>query len=208
MTRYCHIRFLSVIASLALVVACAAGPRRHGVVQTFDESTGAMTVALDKPIVLAAEVPQIAVNARDYVYLGPVEVGSGGEKRHYLWIGQWSSIDRQLPDGQPDDGTEGLYLRLDGEPMELTQPLGAERMPRAGQSPYDTPVASANEQLYLLTKAQLIRIAQANDLSIDSARADGVRRYRNWRIEYESLKIFAAYLETGDTAHLRVARYD
>lgn len=199
---------LGLLLALATLVqaACAIRQVSSGVVQYFDEDTGATVVALAEPLIFAAEAPFLAANARDYVYLGPVEVSRGGEKSHFLWLAEWSSIDRQVPAADGDEQSV-LVLLLDGEPMELTAPPSGNRLPRSGHSPYVTPVGSPAEHVFALTRQQLIRIARAKVISVESVRPDVVRNYTGWRAERAPLQIFARYLESGDEAALQFAAY-
>ena len=82
---------MRVLVLLALLAGCA------GVNQTLppriDDVTGETIVTLRKPVVLARQVPHLSTKARDYVYLGPVEIDRMGAQEFFLWVGMASTVD-------------------------------------------------------------------------------------------------------------------
>ena len=96
------------ISARAAIVALVAGVMLSGCVSNSPLSTrldsfGVTVVTLDDPIVLARPVPQLAAAARDYAYLGPVEMNRMGDRDYYLWVGLASTIDRKLINVAPAD---------------------------------------------------------------------------------------------------------
>ena len=93
-----------------------------------------MVVAYEDALVLARPVPHLSTSARDYVYLGPVEVTRNGVPRYFLWVGVTSTVDRSFAGEKPLQPIK-LSLKLDGETLDL--PLEAW-VNDSGGFPYDT----------------------------------------------------------------------
>ena len=67
---------------------------------------------------LAHALPAIAAGARDYAFIGPVEINAMGSRDYYLWISLASTIDREFLRLTTADATSLLFL-IDGEPMKF-----------------------------------------------------------------------------------------
>ncbi len=112
MTRFT--RFLVVLIGVTLA-SCARQPIEHSRL----DSSGLTVVTLGEAVLLAHAVPRVAAGARDYAYIGPVEINRMGLREFYLWISLASTIDREYLGLTPVDATE-LVLIVDDEAMEFS----------------------------------------------------------------------------------------
>jgi hypothetical protein len=160
-----------------LLAACA-GPTKL-TTESLDTGTGATVMRATVPLILYSDNSAYAAHARDFVYLGPVEVNSMGTSAHYLWMGIWSTIrddERLSPDR---NGFDSVVLFVDGEPFPLE--LAGWTLDAIGVSNpvYVKPVASAADAYYHITLNQIRRLANADriDLRVGAA---SPRAYELW----------------------------
>jgi hypothetical protein len=169
--RACCIALLSAAASYGCTSTAVPLESR------LDLNTGLTVQTLETPIVLARPIPRLATSARDYAYLGPVEINRMGTREYFLWIGMGSTLDRGFV-GEPRPTATTLHLMLDGEPMPL--PLSAWHQDT------DTPPYAVGTPVHehLRTRVsldQLRRIARAKSIDVHIAAADTTTdRYRLW----------------------------
>lgn len=174
-----------VIVSLLLVNACA---NREPLRSRLDDTTGLTVVTMQNPVVLARPT-RLAVAARDYAYLGPVEINRRGEREHFLWIGLASTVDHARVD-QPPPQAESLALLVDGVPMIL--PLSE------WNSDLDVPPYAGSTPVYASLAArasldQIRRIAGAQSVQVRIVTASGrALAYRHWDGEWPAWASFAA----------------
>lgn len=192
-------RWLAFSACVCLLIAgCAARPSSPATVRSWlDERSGATFVALDQPLVFYRAEPLLSAHGRDYLLLGPVSVSRSLDRATYMWLGVYSTIDRQLlTDRTPAAADLGdLWLFVDGEPMELRS-AGTSALPEARQGlPYLLPVATGRERYYAVTSDQIRRLAIARTVSI-VADADpaAAPTYELWHGELASVRDFSAAL--------------
>ncbi|MGI9343660.1 MAG: hypothetical protein ACR2QV_12485 [Gammaproteobacteria bacterium] len=165
------------IALLAAAASYGCSSSAVPLESRLDLNTGVTVQTLETPIVLARPIPRLATSARDYAYLGPVEINRMGTREYFLWIAMGSTLDRSFV-GEPRPTATTLHLMLDGEPMPL--PLSAWHQDIA-TPPYavGTPVHE-----HLRTRVsldQLRRIARAGSIDVHIAAADMTTdRYRLW----------------------------
>ena len=146
-------------------------------------------VTLDDAIVLARPVRQLAAAARDYAYLGPVELNRMGNRDYYLWVGLASTIDRKLIDIAPAD-VQTLTLLIDGLPMTL--PL-ADWTGDTDRAPYETGAPLYATFAARISLDQLQRIANADSVQVHFVSPSGdSRRYRLWQGAWTSWTWLAA----------------
>ena len=86
--------------------------------QRLDMGTGVTVTHATAPIVLYHDNSAYAAHARDYVYIGPVEINRMGDYSYFLWLGIWSTISDEQRSYQRD-GFESVTLYVDGEPLQL-----------------------------------------------------------------------------------------
>lgn len=149
-------------------------------VDYLDPKTVNTVTHLSAPVVFAREEPSLAANVRDYLYAGPVEVNQMGEIRYYLWIGEWSTIDRLPEENDPtaatDESAGAIVVWLDGQPNTLSD----DRQPTLGQMPYRGPVDSLRSKFFRVSRDQLRQMAEAQNVAVQLQDAAGSRRYQLW----------------------------
>jgi len=162
---------------MAVMAACSS--TESLVTETLDSGTGVTVMRATAPLILYSDNSAYAAHARDYVYLGPIEVNTMGMRSHFLWLGIWSTIrddERQLADRS---GFESVVLFVDGEPLPLE--LAGWTLDAIGVSEpvYVKPVASAADAYYYVTldQVRLLATAQQIDLRVGAARP---RVYELW----------------------------
>jgi hypothetical protein len=185
------------IAAAVLLAGCSSVPGDTALRQRLDDGTGATVTTLETPLVFYREQPMLAANARDYIYLGPVEVNRNGRRQYLLWMAYRSTIDRA--GGVGFRAPVHAYLLLDGEPMEMAPPeTRALRGTDKGEWLYETPVGGGESVLYPVTRAQLLAIAKARDVRILTAADEAAAtEYAPWRASASDFIDFSRYLN-GD----------
>ena len=163
------LRNLLLLLSLSLVACASEAPR---VIQTLDTESGVTVLRLTAPLVFYHDNSAQAAHARDFVYLGPVEVNRMGARSHYLWLGIWSPIRADERMSVDRSGFESVVLFVDGEPFPLE--LAGWTLDAIGvtQPVYVKPVASAADAYYHVTldQVRLLATAQQIDLRVGTAR--------------------------------------
>jgi hypothetical protein len=175
------------LAIVTLMAACATTP--DPLESRLDRTSGLTVATLKQAIVLARPAPYRATAARDYAYLGPVEINRTGSREHYLWVGMASTLDRKFFSETAPAATM-LYLLVDGQPMTLPlSPWGED---------IETPPYAVNTPVYEHLRArvsldQLQRIAAADSVDVHIvARPTASDRYRLWGGRWSELADFAA----------------
>lgn len=181
---------LAIIA--ALLVACGAS--NPTVVQHLDPLTGVTITRAAKPIVLYQDRSAQAANARDYVYLGPVQVNNMGERRYFLWLGIWGTSDNR---SDVLDDFESIVLFVDGEPMALEAKGWTSGTIGASEPVYVKPVASATDAFYRVTIDQIRMIAVSRDIEIRAGSARS-KQYLRWGTSESDNEIIAAFARQVD----------
>ena len=72
---------------VAVVVLAVSACTAQEPLATRLDTSGLTVVTVDEPVVLARPVRQLTVAARDYAYIGPVQINRMGNRDHYLWVG-------------------------------------------------------------------------------------------------------------------------
>ncbi|MBT8079897.1 MAG: hypothetical protein KJO31_15065 [Gammaproteobacteria bacterium] len=171
----------------ALVTILLAGCVSVPEAESRLDSSGLTIVALADAIVLARPVRTLAAAARDYAYVGPVEINRMGRREYLLWIGLASTVDREMLGVQLPDAT-GLVLIVDGEPMALSLAAWNTRL---DHPPYD-----ATAPIYAVVAAttsldQIARIAAADSVELHLIAEDNVTaHYRPWQGTWASWSAF------------------
>lgn len=156
---------------LTLLLAACSGSTPL-VTQGLDAGSGVTVLRSTAPLIFYHDNSAYAAHARDFVYLGPVEVNSMGGRSHYLWLGIWSTIrdDERLATDR--SGFDSVILFVDGEPFPLE--LAGWTLDAIGvtEPVYVKPVASATDAYYHVTLDQIRRLATASriDLRVGTAR--------------------------------------
>jgi hypothetical protein len=167
------------ICALHVLAGCQASGALN---QRLDEATGLTFTSEPQPVVYARTESRYSRSARDYVYIGPIEVNRQGTREYYLWVGVGTTLDRGYLAPEPRM-PETLYLVAQGEPMELgLHPWDAETLGVGHVRAYRTEVRLQGEFAARVTLNQLALLADAPLESILLDDGDGrTRAYFRWR---------------------------
>jgi hypothetical protein len=166
--------------------------------QEFTDTRSAVTVTgAAEPLVVSHEEPSLAVNARDYLSLGVIEVNRMGDYEHYLVVVAWSTIDRGRIRGMSSrpEVSDRLELRTDGHAFKLV--AGSEPDPVRDRELYPTPAAASARRYFRVDAATLRSVVGAKTIQIRVDRGeDGTAVYYPWGTRgVEALRRFAARVE-------------
>ena len=166
--------------------------------QEFTDTRSAVTVTgAAEPLVVSHEEPSLAVNARDYLSLGVIEVNRMGDYEHYLVVVAWSTIDRGRIRGMSSrpEVSDHLVLRTDGRMFKLV--AGNEPDPVRDRELYPTPAAASARRYFRVDAATLRSMVGAKNIQIRVDRGeDGTAVYLPWGTRgVEALRRFAARIE-------------
>ena len=165
----------ALIVILAALTGCAGS---NTTVNTRLDTSGLTVVTLDDVVVLSRATPHLTKSARDYAYLGPVEINRMGKLQHYLWLGMATTVDRSLA-RQPDTQATTLALILDGTPMSL--PLNNWDTELLDEPPYKTGVPVYASLGAPVSLDQVSRIASATSIEIYVIDEDGTSAgFQQW----------------------------
>jgi len=182
MTSSLRINALAVVLIVSIAGCLRVADSGVTTVDYLDPKTVNTVTHLSAPVVFAREEPSLAVNVRDYLYAGPFEVNRVGEISYYLWLGEWSTIDRLPTDGDGEAATAvsaqayTVVVWLDGQPTTLPN----DRPPTLGRMPYSGPVDSLRSIFLRVSRDQLRRMARAKSIAVQLQDGNGSRRYRLW----------------------------
>ena len=172
----------NLITTLLLAAfASACGSSVPMLEESLDYGTGVTLTRSTAPVVLYHDNSGHAAYARDYVYLGPIEVNRMGSYSYYLWLGIWSTLD-DASRWTARDGFESVVLYADGEPLQLEVAGWSADSIGASRPVFTKPVASAADAYYAVTVDQIRMIAEARDLVLQTTSPPTVQ-YHRWRDE-------------------------
>lgn len=159
---------------VVLLAGCATPPTS---ISRLD-SSGLTVVTLTDAVVFARPVRTLAAGARDYAYIGPIEINRMGDRQYYFWIGLASTVDRDLVGLVPADA-DALVLIVDESPMVL--PL-VEWDTTLDNPPYVSPAPIYATLAARTSLDQIHRIANANKVELYVAvKAGSTARYQRWQ---------------------------
>ena len=153
------------LCAVAATLLAACGGSKLLVEDTLDLRTGVTVTRTTEPVIFFRDRSAFAAHARDYVYIGPVEVNSMGQRRYFLWLGAWSTSESSGRATVQDD-FETIVVFADGEPLDLQVAGWNPATIGASESVYVKPASSAIDAYYGVTIDQIRVIAEARDLEI------------------------------------------
>lgn len=186
--------FIGVSALATLSAACSSSTSL--ITETLDPVTGVTVLRGTAPVVLYHDNSGYAAHARDYVYLGPVEVNRMGNYSYYLWLGIWSTMRYEERQSEQRDGFESVILFVDGEPLPLEFAGWTLDAIGVTQPVYVKPVASAADAYYRVTIDQIRLIAESSDIQLRAGTAKP-RVYSLWENQGSAYASLRAFLERG-----------
>jgi hypothetical protein len=170
------------LLALALLNACSSGSRQADKNEYLDRGTGVTVTHLAEPAVFAHAAPRLSAFGRDYLYVAPMEINRSGEREYYLWVAEWSGIDRPLGFEEALILTEsaGIDMLIDGQFLQLRDIFDPDGKYRSFEDPYNAPVASARIRYFRVSRDLLRRIARAEAIVITLNSGDQQRKY-DWQ---------------------------
>lgn len=171
--------------------ACALRPA-VSVRSWLDPKTAVSVTAQDEPIVFAREDFQAGINVRDYAEVGAVEINKSGDRRLYLAVAVWGTIDRSAVDlARTAAYFAQLTVWCDDRPIELHRAAAGHEAVNLSSKVLAPPVAQAPEFYYPVNIEQLHALTRARALTL-SVRDDGgeARIYRIWQDRRRKLAKF------------------
>ena len=143
----------------------------------------------DLVVTWARATPRFSAAARDYAYIAPIERNEMGARRHYLWLGLATTVDRAWNWAAPTAAVT-LVLVLDGQPIALPlSPWDAD----VSTLPQNTPAPVYQTQRASVTLDQLERLANAQSIEIELVAADGTASsYALWDGAWSDWQAFIA----------------
>ena len=192
--RRLALQLLAGIVLSWLQAGCAGTPARPDVRNYLEEGTGTSVTYMANPAAFVHGQPGLASSGRDYVYLAPLAVSRGGERSCWLWLGIWSTVDRQARDEGASPLSLGpLQIVADNEPIDLEFKSADSRPAGLSRIPYDTPVPPTQEFMVEVTRTQLQRLGRARTLTLVDRPAGGGAR--QWRGDDRAVGMLANFAE-------------
>ncbi len=174
---------LGCVPLAALLIGCSTAPPPGSRL----DSSGLTVVTHDDPIMVARLARKLAAGARDYAYIGPVEINRMGQRDYYFWVGLASTVDRVAVGLAPTNAT-ALALVVDEEPMIM--PL-SEWDTRLDVPPYQSTVPIYEMLMAQTSLDQIHRIAKATSIEIHIiADAESAVQYRTWQGTWSTWSAF------------------
>ena len=193
------VQLLAAILLPSLLGGCAGTRPRSDAQEYLEEASGRSVIYVTTPAVFALGQPGLAESGRDYVYLAPIVVSSGGDRSYWLWLGVWSTVDRQARHEDASPLRLGaLQIVADNEPMDL-EPQSADSNP-AGirRIPYATPVPPIQEFLVPVTRSQIQLLGGARVLTLTDRPGGGATRL--WRGDDRAVAVFGDFADEAGAA--------
>lgn len=168
-----------VTAVMAAAAGCVATTPREEVREYLDGQTAATVTVLGRPMVFAMERPQLAVHARDYLTLVPIDVNRSGAHQRYYYGYAWSTIDKR---GLTETVAPPLRYELvaDGRRISLVPLAGEPRDLGLGEAPLPAPNAQA-VRVIAATSAEVQEfVTAAEEVVAVAVREVGGDRFALW----------------------------
>lgn len=185
---------LLALAALLILIANGCSSNAGLVARKMDPRTSVTITYIQSPMIFYRDVSGRAAFARDYIYLGPIEINRSGNYKYFLWLGIWNIL-ADAKDATSRDGFESIVVFADGEPLLLEVTGWTEQAIGASDPVYLKPIASAVDAYYELTPAQLRLIIDAKDVRLQ-ATGPKRRSYEPWG-DQKSVK--AGFVEFRET---------
>lgn len=148
--------------------------------QEYLDSKTAATITVGAPVlVFARERPELAVNARDYLTLVPVDVNQAGKHAQYYYGYLWSTIDKRRLE-ETAEAAPRLALIADGRAIALEPPAGSLRDLGIGDAPLPPPSRTAKVVVAGTTRDTQSFVAGADDLRVVASGDGGPERFELW----------------------------
>jgi hypothetical protein len=174
---------IQVTVTLLSLAAAASLPAQQTREQ-LDATSGMTVMTQTEALVFARPQPQYSRSARDYVYLGPVELNRQGQRSYHLWVGIGTTIDRgYLAPREPDPQT--LYVSVNGELMEFPLQRWSTADLGLGQMTVYSPVVPVQLELVARVTLDQLRLLAVSDITevLVKRTQDIPQRYARWDLK-------------------------
>jgi hypothetical protein len=170
---------LASVAVALLAAGCATPDSVSGEHEYLDEITAATVTVGSPTLVFARERPELAVHARDYLTLVPVDVNRAGTHSQYFYAYVWSTLDKR---GLADESTVAWRFDLvaDGRRIALTPVAGELRDLGLGEPPLPAPARSAQVLVAPTSREVQAFVAGARELRAVATHGGGAERFELW----------------------------
>jgi len=176
--------------ALLFLAALLAGCASEAPLETALDPQGRTEARATSVLTLARPTPRFSEAARDYLYLAPVEVNEMGMRRHYLWLGLATTVDRAWSWAESSEPAT-LVLVLDGVPVAL--PLAPWDATAPG---FSTAAPTYSTMRAQVTLDELERLATASVIHVQLVSTAGAREpFARWRGEWTDWLPFVAGIE-------------
>ena len=184
------------LCAAAAILLAACGGSKPLVQDGLDPRTGATVTHTSKPVIFFRDRSAYAAHARDYVYIGPIEVNNMGQRRYFLWLGVWST-NKNSGRAAVQDDFETVVIFADGEPLDLHVAGWSPATIGVSESVYVKPVALAIDAYYGVTIDQIRVIAEARDLEIRTGPSAG-DHYQAWESSESATDSLREFVQAVD----------
>jgi hypothetical protein len=184
---------LLILCAVTAAYLAACGGSKPLIQNGLDPRTGATVTHTSEPVIFFRDRSAYAAQARDYVYVGPVEVNTMGQRKYFLWLGAWSSIKNSGRAAVRED-FEIVVVFADGEPLDLQVAGWNPATIGISESVYVKPVALAIDAYYGVTIDQIRMIAEARNLEIRTG-PSASDRYQAWESSESATDSLRAFVQ-------------
>ena len=170
---------LAGVVAVLLAAGCATPDAASGAREYLDEVTAATVTVGSQTLVFARERPELAVHARDYLTLVPVDVNRSGTHSQYFYCYVWSTLDKR---GLAQEATAAWRFDLvaDGRRIVLTPVAGELRDLGLGEPPLPSPARSAQVLVAPTSREVQSFVAGASELRAVGTHDGGAERFELW----------------------------
>ncbi len=187
-------------ALAALLLVCGGcthtAPRPDiSLIKEYLDPQTAMTVrTVAEPFIYGRDVPELAVNARDFVSMGAVELDNMGQHRLFLALVSWSTIDRARIGAKPPALPERLLITTGAATKEWRVSSHTPRDLGAGEPILEPPAGRLGDSWVEFKPSEIRALALNPPDSIDVVVDGAPQRYTLWRRGDAALNEFASNL--------------
>jgi hypothetical protein len=173
-------RGLALVLAALLAAGCATPESASGEREYLDQVTAATITVGSPTLVFARERPELAVHARDYLTLVPVDVNRAGSHSQYFYGYVWSTLDKR---GLAEEATAAWRFDLvaDGRRIALTPVAGGPRDLGLSEPPLPSPARSAQVLVAPTNREVQAFVAAASEVRVVATHDGGAERFELWR---------------------------
>lgn len=187
------VKYVAALAVTLTLVACGAPAQLTR--EYLDPETGVTVTSIGTPLILYRDNASLAAFARNYVYLGPIEVNRMGSFQYFLWLSAWNTMETADPD-RIRDSFDTITVFADGEPLLLELAGLTPATIGTSRPVYLKPVASAADAYYRVTADQIRVIAEAREIRLRTS-GSAPREYQPWDEQRAAHSGFRAFLSAA-----------